>query len=40
MREQQAKMPKYQGYRKVDLTDIMGLFDDYKQIEKSIKNRF
>ena len=39
IQEKEARKPKYQDYRKVDLKDVMSLFDDYKQIESSIKNR-
>lgn len=30
---------KYHDYRSVDMRDILGIFEEYKQIESSIKNR-
>jgi hypothetical protein len=30
---------KYHDYRSVDMRDILGIFEEYKQIETSIKNR-
>lgn len=29
----------FADYRQVDLSDIMSLFDEYKTLERSIKNR-
>ena len=31
---------KYHDYKSVDLRDIMSLFDDYLNVETSIKNRY